>query len=415
MAEPPSDVIVIGGGIIGVCAALELQSRGQAVTLLEREAIAAGASNGNAGAFAFADIMPLASPGVLAKAPKWLLDPLGPLSIPPPYAVRILPWMWRFWRASRRSSVRTSAQHQATLMVLSRKALASQIEAAGLASMLREEGQLQLYEGAAEWQASLPSWLLREELGVAFQPLEGREEIAAVQPGISPNFTHACFTPEWCNVTDPAAYTDALAACLKARGGRIERAEVVGLSQGEADVVVTTRGAGYRARKVVVAAGAWSRPLAQCLGDRIPLETERGYNTTLDKPGFELRTHLTFPNHGFVVTRIGEAIRVGGAVELGGLQLPPNFARSKVLLAKAKRFLPDLQTESGREWMGFRPSLPDSLPVISRSPRAARVIYAFGHGHLGLTQSSGTASLVADLVLERPPAIDLKPFRADRF
>lgn len=415
MSDPTNDVIVIGGGIIGVCAALELQSRGRSVTLLERETIAAGASRGNAGAFAFADIMPLASPGVLAKAPKWLFDPLGPLSIPPGYAIQILPWLWRFWRASRRASVRISAQHLAALMALSQKALAAQVAAVGLAPMLQEEGQLQLYEGVAEWNASLPSWRLREELGIAFRPIKGREEIAAIQPGISPSFTHACFTPDWCNVSDPAAYTGALAGRFQERGGSIERAEVVGLSHGEQGVTVSAVGKSYRARQVVVAAGAWSRPLADSLGDRIPLETERGYNTTLDKPGLELRTHLSFPNHGFVVTRIGAGIRVGGAVELGGLSLPPNFARSKALLAKAKQFLPDLQSEGGREWMGFRPSLPDSLPVIARSPQAARVIYAFGHGHLGLTQSSGTASLVADLVLDRPPAIDLRPFRADRF
>ncbi len=415
MSPPRLDLAVIGGGIIGVTIALELQRMGRSVTILEREGIAAGASFGNAGAFAFTDVMPLASPGIVAKAPFWLLDPLGPLSIPPRYALRILPWMLRFWRASGKAKVETSARSQTALMTFSKDTLGPLVDSVGARFMLREEGQMQLYEGEKEWKASLPSWRLREALGIPFRPLSDPEEIAAIQPGISPDFTHACYTPIWASIADPADFTQHLALAFRQAGGVVEQAEAVGLSRDGEGVTIAASGSGYRARQVVVATGAWSRPLALSLGDRIPLETERGYNTTLPAGAFDLRTHLTFPNHGFVVTRIGEGVRVGGAVELGGLQLPPNYARSKTLLAKAKRFLPALKTEGGKEWMGFRPSLPDSLPVIGASPRAARVIYAFGHGHSGLTQASGTAKLVADLVSERKPRIDLHSFRADRF
>ena len=141
------------------------------------------------------------------------------------------------------------------------------------------------------------------------------------------------------------------------------------------------------AQHVVVAAGAWSHRLARTLGERIPLETERGYNTTLPVTAFDLKRQLTFGGHGFVVTPLSCGVRVGGAVELAGLDAPPNFERSEVLLAKAKRFMPGLATEGGTQWMGFRPSLPDSLPAIGPAARDARVTYAFGHGHLGLTQA----------------------------
>ena len=151
------------------------------------------------------------------------------------------------------------------------------------------------------------------------------------------------------------------------------------------------------------------------LGDPIPLETERGYNTTLPDCAFDLRTHLTFGGHGFVVSRINGGLRIGGAVELGGLKLAPNYKRAETLLAKAGRFLPGLNTTGGTQWMGFRPSLPDSLPVIGRSPRAARVLYAFGHGHLGLTQAAGTAELIADLATDTIPKITMTPFAPTRF
>lgn len=151
------------------------------------------------------------------------------------------------------------------------------------------------------------------------------------------------------------------------------------------------------------------------LGLRLPLETERGYNTTLPAGAFDLRTQVTFSTHGFVLSRIGERVRVGGAVELGGLTLPPNMKRAEAMLEKAKRFLPGLRTGGGTQWMGFRPSMPDSLPVIGPAPGLPDLVLAFGHGHLGLTQSAGTAELISDLIAGRPASLDPAPFRPGRF
>ena len=170
-----------------------------------------------------------------------------------------------------------------------------------------------------------------------------------------------------------------------------------------------------RARNVVICAGAWSHLLARQTGDAVPLETERGYNTTLPKAAFDVKRQLIFSRHGFVITPLATGLRVGGAVELGGLKLPPNFARAKAMLEKARQFLPGLDPSGGREWMGYRPSLPDSLPVIGKATRAPGVLYAFGHGHLGLTQAAATGRIVRDLVLGQTPAIDLTPFSPQRF
>jgi D-amino-acid dehydrogenase len=409
------DVIVVGAGVVGLSAALALRARGQTVTVLDREGPAAGASAGNAGAFAFTDILPLASPGILRKAPKWLLDPLGPLSVPPAYALRIAPWMYRFWRACAPSRVAASTRAQTALMDLSKAELEPFLAATGLLAMLRKEGNLQVYETEAEFRASLPGWQARADHGIDFRHMDP-EEMAEVQPGLSPRFTRGTFTPGWYSITDPKDYTLALAERLRAQGGEVTRGEVVALAPDGAGVTLTLAdGQTRRAAQVVLAAGAHSHRLARKMGERIPLETERGYNTTLPGDAFDLRTQITFGGHGFVITRLASGIRVGGAVELGGLDLPPNFRRSEAMLKKAQSFLPGLRPTGGVQWMGFRPSLPDSLPAIGKARASSRVIYAFGHGHLGLTQSAGTARLVADLVTGTAPAIDMTPFSPQRF
>ncbi|KQT54543.1 amino acid dehydrogenase [Aureimonas sp. Leaf454] len=408
------DVLVIGAGVIGLSVALAAQARGLVVAVLDREGPAAGASAGNAGAFAFTDILPLASPGILRKAPKWLLDPLGPLSVPPRYAHRIAPWMLRFWRACAPDRVAHSTRAQTALMDLSKAELEPFLHATGTLSMLRKDGNLQVYESRAELDASEPGWTARREHGIAFRHMDA-EEMATLQPGLSPRFTHGTFTPGWYSIADPRDYVLALAERFTATGGTIERAAVSSLSLVGEGVEVATDAGPRRAGHAVIAAGAFSHRLARTIGERIPLETERGYNTTLPADAFDLRLQITFGGHGFVVSRLADGVRVGGAVELGGLDLPPNFRRSEAMMRKAQSFLPGLKSEGGRPWMGFRPSLPDSLPVIAPSKASPRVVHAFGHGHLGLTQSAGTARIVADLLTGRPPSIDLSPFSSRRF
>lgn len=409
-----TDVVVIGAGVIGLSAALMAQARGLSVTVVDREGPAAGASAGNAGAFAFTDILPLASPGMLRKAPKWLLDPLGPLTIPPTYALQITPWLYRFWRACSPRAVAVSTAAQTALMDLSKTELEPFLAATGTLGMLRKDGNLQVYETEAEFRASLPGWEARTAHRIEFRHM-GPEEMAALQPGLSKRFIKGTFTPGWWSIADPKLYVQALADRLVEHGGTILRAEVLGLNPQDGRVSIQTTGAPLVADKVVLAAGAFSHRIAATLGERIPLETERGYNTTLPPDALDLRCQITFGGHGFVISRLSTGIRVGGAVELGGLSLPPNWKRSEAMLRKAKAFLPGLKTEGGRQWMGFRPSLPDSLPAIGRSKALPNVVYAFGHGHLGLTQSAGTARLVADLLTDAPPAINLTPFSPQRF
>ena len=408
-------MIVVGAGVIGLSVALAAQARGLSVIVVDRTGPAAGASAGNAGAFAFSDILPLAAPGILRKAPCWLLDPLGPLSVPPAYALRIVPWMYRFCRACAPARVAQSTRAQTALMDLSKTALAPFLDLSGTTGMLRRAGNLQVYEGKAEFTASLPGWQVRTDHGIAFDHL-GAADMSVLQPGLAARFTHGTFTPEWYSISDPRLYTLALADCLCSKGGTLRLAEVTGLDPSDNGVTVRLKtGTSLTAGKVVLAAGAFSHLLARGIGDRIPLETERGYNTTLPTSAFDLRMQVTFGGHGFVASPLSTGVRIGGAVELGGLKLAPNFKRADAMLRRAQAFLPGLNPEGGVQWMGFRPSLPDSLPAIGPARFSPRVIHAFGHGHLGLTQSAGTARLVADLLTGVPPAIDLTPFSPQRF
>jgi len=408
-------VTIVGAGIVGICCAAYLAEAGRSVTVIDRTGVCEETSSGNAAALAFSDVLPLAQKGMIRQVPKWLADPLGPLAIPPAYMPRLLPWLWRFWRASGAGYYEASLAAQASLMRLAEAEWMGLMDRSGTRPMLREDGSLELYEGEAEFEASLPGWQAREKHGVAFRHLAGHE-LPDYQPGLAKNFTHGTFVPGWKTVADPQLLGKALWAYAERKGARFRPGRVEGLAQEAGRPVLRLAdGSAIAAETVVIAAGAWSHFLTRQAGDRIPLETERGYNTTLPKDAFELKRQLIFSGHGFVITPLETGIRVGGAVELGGLDRPPNYARSKAMLEKARRFLPGLKTEGGREWMGYRPSLPDSLPVIGRAGAMRNVSYAFGHGHLGLTQAAGTGRLVRDLVLGQPAVIDMTPFDPFRF
>jgi D-amino-acid dehydrogenase len=416
LTEPTSiDVAIIGAGIIGVSTAFKLQEAGRTAVLIDRKGIAEETSRGNAGAFAFSDVIPMATSGVLGKLPRWLSDPLGPLTIRPEYLPQITPWLLRFWRAGWPDRVAASLKAQSAMMRLARTEADALIASAGLDEMIRRDGVLELYESEDELRKTARDDAAKSAEGIEFRHVRGAE-LAELQPGLSPRITCATFIPKWQTVSDPYDYAVAVGKAAMARGASFRRGEVAELRPDEAGVtVVFSDGSSLRARQVVVAGGAWSKRLTAPLGDAVPLETERGYNTTLNGYSFDLRRQLVFGGHGFVVTPLASGIRIGGAVELGGLSLPPNFKRADAMLTKAAAFMPGLVTSGGKQWMGFRPSLPDSLPAIGFSRRSRNILYAFGHGHLGLTQSAATGKLVAELAAGAAPSLDLTPFSPQRF
>ncbi|WP_299347933.1 FAD-binding oxidoreductase [uncultured Maritalea sp.] len=411
-ADALHDVIIVGAGIIGLSIAHYLQNEGRKVTLVDRKGIAQEASYGNAAAFAVTDLLPLASPGMLMKAPKWLMDPLGPLSIRPSYLPKITPFLLKFFRASWPDQYARSVEVQAEMMNLARAEIAKISEMPKMGNQIRSDGALHLYENEADAKANAENDRTRQEHGIPFRHVKG-DELAELQPGLSSHIRSATFLPSWQTVNDPYLWAMSVWDMVRSDGGELIEAEV--LDTNSAGEITLADGQKLKGNNLIIAAGAWSHRLTEKLGDKIPLETERGYNTTLPVGSFDLKRQLMFGSHGFVMTPLSTGIRVGGAVEFAGLEAEPNYKRSEIMLQKAKKFLPDLSTTGGTQWMGFRPSLPDTLPAIGHASASTKITYAFGHGHLGLTQSLATAKLVADLVAGRTPTINMTPFNPSRF
>ncbi len=407
--------LIVGGGIVGISAACFLAEAGHSVTLIDRDGICEGTSSGNAAALAFSSVLPLAQKGLLKKAPGWLMDPLGPLAVPPSYFLKVMPWLLRLARESAPSKRERSVAAQAAFMDLSKTEMFGLADRAGVSAMIRQDGSLELYTSEAAFRAARRDWDLCGRHGVPFEHVSGAR-MSELQPGLSTAVTAATFAPSWSQVSDPKDFGKALWAYAQRLGCRFIKAEaaIIRGTEGGAGIVLKD-GTSLSGDLLLICAGAWSHLLARQLGDVIPLETERGYNTTLPKAAFDAKRMLIFSSDAFVLTPLENGIRIGGAVELAGLDNPPNYKRADAMLTKAKRYLPELDVTGGTQWMGFRPSLPDTLPAIGRSKSSPHVLYAFGHGHLGLTQSAATGRLVRDLALGLEPALDLTPFSPQRF
>ncbi|MEX2319303.1 MAG: FAD-binding oxidoreductase [Bauldia sp.] len=407
-------VAVVGGGLIGSAAAAWLLADGFDVTLFERDPDGRPASTGNAGVISLPEISPLARPGTLMSVPGWLMDPLGPLSLRARDLPALTPWLARFALSARPSQVERST---VALGFLMKTALADHQELArraGLGTTMRRTGALYLYDTDPGFASALGEWKERARHGVDYREVSVAEARAMV-PALKGGFARALFTPESWTVSSPIGILRALRAAVGAQGrlatGAVEtiRREANGVT------VVTANGDEQPFDRVIVAGGIWSRDLVRGLGLYVLLEAERGYNTTFPSPGFDIEMPVFATDHGFVATPLADGLRVGGAVELAACDAPPNYARAGAMCTKMRRYLPDLPEAGGTEWMGCRPSTPDSLPVIGPHPKDPRIVFAFGHGHLGLTLSAVTARHVASLIGGRARERNLKPFGIERF
>ena len=408
-------VHVIGAGIVGLATAAALVQRGCSVTIFDREGVATGASQGNAAAIAWTDVAPLASPGIWKDAIGWLADPLGPLTVRPAYALKILPWMIRFIGASSPSRVAASTVALAALNKDAYPAWDRLWKVSGTHNQVRHEGCLEVFDNRSKLERARGSWAEQRNYGIDVRELNSAE-VLEMEPELADHIVGGALIPGWAQVDDPHILCRSLAVWLEGQGVQFEIGDVLSVQPREGGATLLLKsGEARNADHVVVACGAWSKKLAAGLGDAVPLDTERGYNITVPDPGIKLGRFVMLPGHGFVLSPLSTGLRMGGAVEFGGLDLAPNWARVDAMIAKASKLFPRLNASEGRRWMGFRPSLPDSLPVIGPSRVSSRVIYAFGHAHHGLTQSATTGELVAALVLGENPATDLAPFSAQRF
>ena len=408
-------IVVVGAGIVGCSAALWLQRDGHQVTIVDARGPGEGASKGNASVIAVESCIPVATPGILWDVPKYLADPLGPLAIRWSYLPKLAPWLWKFVRSSGEANVE---QISIALRALLVEAVASHKElaaAAGCRDIVQETGWLGIYEKDESFQSAQWDLELQRRRGIKIEILKG-EEIRQFEPSLQPIYKHAVYYPEVAYVLDNFRLVRTLAEDVTRNGGKVIKDEIVDFGIGaDGPKTAIGRQGRYDCDAVVIAAGAWSRHLAAKLGESVPLETERGYHVTLPNPGKMPRMPLYSGDYSFAITPLDIGLRFAGTVELGGLELPPNPGRNNVLIKHGRRMFGELNETGRSDWMGFRPSMPDSKPVIDRGRRFKNAFFAFGHGHIGLTLGPITGKLIADLVNERKPGIDLTPFAVDRF
>ncbi len=406
---------VVGAGIVGVCVALYLQREGYKVTIYDKEGIAQGASKGNAGHFATEQIFPLADASLLPQVPKMLLDPLGAFRIRFSYLIKATPWFLRFLWNMKKSRFN---KHKLALRALNEASLGAYkplIDDADLSHLFTQKGSLLVSEqrDGSDLNRLFQNFVSN---GVKAKFLN-RQQTLSIEPGVSDKVTCSIFFEDVGHTADPELLTTELYNFFLSSGGEFCKAEVSNISQFNDDVSVSTSMGVFAHDRVVIAAGAWSKPLAAQLGYTVPLDTERGYHLMLPEL-HSLSIPVASLERKFIMTPMLSGLRLAGTVEFAGLEAPPNNSRALALFPHAKALLaktPTNDPETLQSWMGFRPSLPDSLPVIGQAPEHKNIFFAFGHQHLGLTQAAITGQLVSKLITNQSISLDLSPYCISRF
>ncbi|HCL93183.1 MAG TPA: FAD-binding oxidoreductase, partial [Gammaproteobacteria bacterium] len=361
-----TEVTVIGGGIIGVCTALALQREGVSTLLIERGPIGGEATFGNCALLALSEIVPLAKPGVMKKLPGWILNPEGPLAIRPGHLPSALPWLFKFLRNARPHRVAQICHDLGMLTAHAQEDFDEVIEAAQIENIWAENEVLYLYDKKEQYLADRFSWQLRADEGYHTTELEGGA-LAGVESDVDTDGKFGLIAHGWRSFTDPQRLTRELAQHFTRLGGEILNAEVSYIESvaSRSKCVHFTDGAQRDIDKLVIAAGCWASPLLKNIGIRIPLAPLHGYHTDIADSGVSLSRPVLYASGGFVNTPVESGLRIAGTVEIAPLDPEPNFRRAEVLVEKAKRSLfPGLKSTRGSQWIGTRPFMPDTLPVI---------------------------------------------------
>lgn len=410
-------IIVAGAGLVGAGIARELAARGEAVILVDRQEPGRGTSFGNMASVAINGIDAVSRPSTWKKIPGWMMDPLAPVTVDPVYAVKMLPWFLKFLAAGKPSRIRQIEDAGASLATRALGDLTAMLDAIGARDMLSEATCLQLYGSEKAFQDGRESLELMERYGLKYEVLSGAA-IREREPLLNPEIPKAVLLPQNHFISDPYMLVKRMVEAMQRDGGTLVTGDVARVERDNRGVTALILKDGRRLEtdRLVVAMGMQTADIAAAMDEPIPLETERGYHTQFKSPGgADLTYSLIWPERAFMVTPTGGGIRVGGSVEMAGLTRAPNWKRARILVKHAKFAIPSLAIENYTEWMGHRPALPDTIPIISASAKTHGLYFSTGHGHLGLTYSATTGLLLADMVQGRTPPVDVRPFRIDRF
>ena len=415
MTQEP-DVLVIGGGVIGVSTAYALQQRGVRTTLVERGEICAGASHGNGGWIFPSESTPIPGPGVIRESLPWLIDPESPLYIQPRPSLSLLRWMWRFRAACNESDLRKSFGLRRALSLASLELYEKLAAIDGLEFGFKQEGLIVACRTGKALRESERDIRLLEEAGGSANWLSA-DELCQRIPSLSPNLAGGIEFPADAHIT-PGDFVRNLSAEIARRGVAIHpHTEVLEIEWSRrAPVRVRTTRGDFSASEVVLAAGAWTPELARSLGLRVPVEAAKGYSISVERPEDYPETPVMLAEAKVFVTPMGAMLRMGGTLELAGLDLRVNRRRLDAVLRATRSYMPELApTPTIEIWRGLRPLTPDDLPIIGRPRGTAGLILATGHGMSGISQGPMTGELIAQLIAGEKPSLDLAPFSPDRF
>ncbi len=408
-------VTVIGAGIVGMATACYLRRDGHDVTVVTGDPPGEYCSFGNAGMLNDAGCVPQSMPGILWKVPGYLTDPLGPLVVRWHYFLKVMPWLLRFMGNANARQAGHASKALYSLIKGTVPVYEELVKWAGVPELVRRSGYLVAYDSEQSYRGDALAWKLRADRGVKTEILDAAG-IRKLVPQLAPGYVRGVHVLEQGYVTNPERLVKSLASRFQKDGGVILQGRVLDIETGEGGVRALVTDAGRMpVETLIICGGVHSGELTAMLGEPVPIEAERGYHVTYSDPGLELPLPVHVSDAKVFVTPMEMGVRVAGQAEFSGIYAEPNYQRAEVLETHMKRMFPNARATDSTRWMGRRPSMPDSLPVIGPSVKQKNVYYAFGHGHLGLCGGAPTGKLVAAVVSGRQAPIDLEPFRVNRF
>ena len=411
MSKP---IVVIGSGICGVSSALWLQRSGYEVLLLDKCEPGMGASYGNAGLLAQWAIIPINEPGIWKKIPKYLIDPMSPFFVKLRYIPTLAPWLIAFLKNAKPATRNRTSKALVALVsdaVEQHKLLTKGTKAQ---NWIADSKFSYAYRNRAAFEKDGSGWAIKSAAGMTPQVLTG-PEVQDEEPICGPMIQCLAVLSGQGHILNPHGYVQCLVNAFEDIGGKFIKADVLDFErEGDRLRAVIMDSGRIECDKAVLTAGIWSKPLTAKLGLKVPLETERGYHVMYKSPSEMPRNPMMMTLGRFAVTPMAEGLRCAGTVELGGITLGPSKAPIRLIRRRVSEVFPNLTYENSEEWMGFRPSTPDSLPLIGEIAQSG-IFAAFGHQHVGLTGGAKTGRLISDIISQRIPNMDMSPYDPNRY
>ena len=408
-------VVVLGAGIVGTCCALALQRQGLRVRLIDRCEPGLGCSFGNAGMIQTGAVLPLAVPGILKRVPRMLFDPNGPLVLNWTQLPRLLPWLITLLQNANPVALQRTAAALSALLKEAKGAYRRLSDGSAAPALFKARGELYVFASDSSYAALASRFQIYRQHSVEYVELSG-SELKEIEPHLSARYERGYYLPDSEYVVNPLLLTQSLAKAFTSAGGTLMRADVRSLQHlSNGEVILKLDAGEIEADRLVIAAGFESGALAKAFGLDIPVEPLRGYHVMMLDDGVKLSGPVIEGDMNIAALPMPDGIRIAGTLEFAGHRSAPRWGRADMLSPLAKTMLPEIRGEASERWYGYRPSMPDSLPVLGLLPGHSNVWCAFGHGQLGLTLAGISGQLIAEMVTGQAPSVDVVPFQPGRF